>query len=201
MHTYNRFHLEYSAKWRSGPDPEPVLIDDIYKALGITADNTSFDPGDLLARASAARIEAEAILGMKIGPQVWDIITDFWPVNWVLPLLPVQSIVAIYWLDWYGVEHEADSTIYAFLPNENRLWLKPGFFWPDSQLYPTGSIRIRVNVGIPLAEIRANVKQAILLRTGTLSAIREDMTVGTVQQAAKVGTFEALLGATREISI
>jgi len=185
----------------SGPTTEPVTITDIYKALVIEADNTPYDAGDLVAKSRAARIEAEGILNQKIGPQVWDIVVDFWPMNWQLPLFPVSSIVGIYWIDWGGVESTVDPSIYAYYPAQNRLWLKPGFFWPDGQVYPNGGIRIRVNVGISYASLKDNVRQAILLRTGTLANIREDMTVGTVEQAAKVGTFEALLGATRDYSV
>jgi hypothetical protein len=196
----NRWNIEYSTRYVSGPNPEPVTIDDVYKALQIDASN-AFDAGDLMASARAARIEAEGILNQKIGPQVWDIIVDFWPVNWCLPLQPVSAINGIYWLDWNGTEHTVDPNIYAFYPAMNRLWLKPGYFWPDGEILPAGAIRIQVTVGIPLVKITDNVKKAILLRTGTLASIREDMTVGTVEQAAKVGTFEALLGATREFGV
>lgn len=201
MYAYQRYNLEYLAKHVSGPTPEPIAIADIHKALALEAENTSFDPDDLLAKASAARIEAEGVLGRKIGTQVWDLVLNFWPVNWCLPLEPVQSVNAIYWTDQNGVEHTADPSIYVFNAANNRLWLKYGYFWPDSTLLAAGGIRIQVTVGIPNDKIANNVRQAILLRTGTLAMIREDVTVGTVQQAAKVGTFEALLGATREYSI
>jgi hypothetical protein len=140
----NRWNIEYSTRYVSGPNPEPVTIDDVYKALQIDASN-AFDAGDLMASARAARIEAEGILNQKIGPQVWDIIVDFWPVNWCLPLQPVSAINGIYWLDWNGIEHTVDPNIYAFYPAMNRLWLKPGYFWPDGEILPAGAIRIRSN--------------------------------------------------------
>jgi uncharacterized phiE125 gp8 family phage protein len=191
--------LEYSTKYISGPTAEPVTIDEVKRAL-VLQDGNVFNETDLMRKAKAARLEAEGILGKRIGSQVWDVILDGWPCwSWPIPLDPVTELTAVYYTDSDGDEVEVSNTVYAFAAATGRVWLKAGQVWPDAELADFGGVRLRLKVGI--VSPGENIREAILFRVGTFNAFREDMTLGTTMQAAKVGTFEALLGVDRTISI
>lgn len=200
--------LEYSTKHISGPAAEPVTIEEVKRALELLEGN-NFDETDLMRKAAAARREAEGILGKRVGEQVWDVILDAWPCySWRLPIEPINSIVGVYATDSDGEETTVDGAAYAFSPATGRLWLKSGQQWPAVELSDFGAVRIRLNVGIlpPGNEDAAAgewqaIREAILFRVGTFNAFREDMTAGTTLTATKVGTFEALLGCERNITI
>lgn len=189
--------FEYATRHISGPTPDPVTIAEIEKHLKLDT-GSAYDPDDLMRKARAARRAAEGVLGQLIGTQVWDIICDCWPSwNWRIPLEPVQSIEGIYFTDADGTATPVDSAIYALAGN--RILLTPSSYWPSFYLQEFAAVRIRLVVGIdPVPE---HIKQAILLRTGTLDQVREDVTLGTTLQAKSVGTFEALLGVDRNIGV
>jgi uncharacterized phiE125 gp8 family phage protein len=119
--------MEYSTRHISGPTSEPVTLGEIYAALGVDEANTAINAEDLVKKAKAARREAEGVLGLKVGLQVWDIVLDYWPCwNWRIPLEPVQSIDGLFYTDVDGDEVEFDADSYVFSAASNRLWLKQG---------------------------------------------------------------------------
>lgn len=203
--------MEYTLRHVSGPATEPVSMAEVKAHLLIEdLTLTPAQTADLESKVTAARRQAETYLGKKIGTQVWDIVSDTWPVwgYWILPLQPLVSVDTISYTDEDGDEATVDPATYHFSPTKQILWLKSGEYWPTDPLMPFSGVRVRVTVGIqpesdglsPVSyRYPDNIRQAILMRVGTLYNIREDMTLGTTMQAGKTGAFEDLLGGERLI--
>jgi uncharacterized phiE125 gp8 family phage protein len=203
--------MEYTLKHVSGPATEPVSLAEAKAHLLIEdLTLTSAQTADLESKIRAARREAEGYLGRKIGVQVWDILIDSFPwfTFWRIPLEPLISVDSIVYLDADGDEVTVPAETFGHSADKGLLWLVEGQTWPTEYYYPFAGIRVRVTVGIQPESDGAspatlrypdNIRQAILVRLGTLYSIREDQTLGTTMQAGKVGTFEALLSSEKDI--
>lgn len=200
--------MEYSLEHVSGPSVEPVTLAAIKQTLNLDPNSTTED-ADLAAMITAARIEAEKFLGKKIGRQSWDVVYDYWPYwdDIRVPVEPLISVDAITFTDIDGNVSAYSPDYWAYSASRGAVWLKDGYTWLVDDLQPLGGLRFRVTVGIepksdggspPTLRWPENIRRAIMFRVGTFYNFREDMVAGTTMQAAKVGTFEALLSGDKE---
>lgn len=201
---------EYSVQHVSGPSAEPVTVAEMLPHLNMgDVTLSASETADLLANIRAARLEAEAVLGKKIGPQQWDVTYDAW-VWWdsvAFPIGPLISVDSVVLTDETGTETVVDPSLYGFSAPRGMMWLNADFTWPSTPIQTVAGIRFRVTVGIKPMSIGSpveqrypdNIRKAIMFRAATFWNLREDMTLGTTMQAGKVGTFEALLSGDKDI--
>lgn len=201
--------IEYSLKHISGPATEPVSLAELKLQANLDPTDTSQD-ALLNQYISAARRDAENVLGKKIGSQVWDIVQDTWPdyCRWVIPIEPLVSVDEIEVTDEDGIVTTVSPTVYGYSAARNTLWLKQGQTWPYINLSHSGAVRVQVTVGMqPVSDESspetiahpATIRQAILLRAATMYRVREDVTLGTTLLAQDVKAFERLLGMERNL--
>lgn len=166
------------------PAREPVTIDEVKEFLVIEAEEVLYD--QQLARfITAARMQAEAITGTRLEPQVMQIAASEWYDLEVLPIGPVQSVSAVAYDDPGGTEQLLPAENWELFGAGLRQGICRSFgaSWPAA-LRRQDAIRITLEVGYDV--VPEPIRTAILIMVADLYAQRESFVVGTV--AAKVPT-------------
>lgn len=177
----------------TGPNPEPVSVSELRDHLRI--DDDSMD-AQIQRWAKSARLDAESLLGKKIGPQTWQIVFTGWPSGRVLelPLPPVRSIASVTYLDQDWVTYTLEPEKYRLIEDISALYLLPAYSWPSVTLIPAGGVRVEIVTGIADSDggspetftVPENLKQAIRWYVGQMHRNPEASTLGSILQSQEL---------------
>lgn len=168
----------------SGPEAEPVTLDQAKAFVSIDADEDAFDV-QLASFVTAARQQAENVTGVRLGVQQVLLLADSFADLARLPIGPVTSVDEIEWQASDGTQSTIDPADYELAGAGLAQSIRPvmGASWPQGALR-AGAVRVTATVGFD--PVPGPLAAAVLLMTGDLFAHRETAVVGTA--AAKVPT-------------
>jgi len=143
--------------------------------------------------AATAYLDArDGVLGEALVTQTWRLAMDL-PDEVELPLGPVQSIVAIQYIDAAGATQTYSSANYRLVGK--RVELVAGAVWPAvDDRSEAFWIDFVAGYGTP-AQVPATVRQAALMMVGDLYDGRASSITGTI--VAESPAFKMLLAASR----
>jgi uncharacterized phiE125 gp8 family phage protein len=173
------------------PAEEPVSLADA--KLHLRVDFTD-DDALITALISAARQAAETLTGRQIVTARWKLVLDSFPGPSLigvpagtpfslpghailLPRSPLQSVVAIQYLDMAGVLQTMPATDYTVDAACEPARITPVFgkIWPIS-LPQIGAVSVIFDAGFgPAASVPEGIKSWVKLRVGSLYAHREEV--------------------------
>lgn len=160
------------------PPSESITLADAKLHCRIT---TAVDDALVAGLITAAREQAEHELGRGLGAQVWQLALDAFPADGIdLQMPPVTAVTSVTYVDTAGVQQVLSGAAYT-LDNESDLeaWLLPaeGYTWP-STLDTANAVKVLFTCG--LATVPATVRQWMLVRIGTLYAVRQGLVAGQI---------------------
>ena len=184
-----------------GPAIEPLTVADAKRQLNVDQDFTDDDL--VIARiTAAARQYAETRTRSSFITQQWSLVLDAFPrcrLSRGLILLehgPVQSIDSITYLDMAGTLQTMPPADYAADLSGvlGRVGPKFGQVWPVT-LPQIGAVTVNFTAGYgaTAASVPEGLVHWIMLRIGSLYAIREDVVTERGVTVAKVPFFDGLL--------
>ena len=159
------------------PAEEPVSLIDAKLHLRV-----DFDEDDTLIASliSAARQAAETLTGRQFVNARWKLVLDgFPPCAIALAKCPVQSVVAINYLDMNSLVQTMPASTYTVESACEPARITPVFgqVWPPS-LPQIGAVSVTFDAGYgTAAQVPEGIKSWIKLRVGSLYAHREEMAV------------------------
>jgi uncharacterized phiE125 gp8 family phage protein len=188
-------------KQLAAPAIEPLTLADAKRQLNVDQDFTDDDL--VIARiTAAARQYAETRTRSSFITQQWSLVLDAFPGYWSsqgLVLLehgPVQSIDSITYLDMAGTVQTMPPADYAADLSGvfGRVGPKFGQVWPVT-LPQIGAVTVNFTAGYgaTAASVPEGLVHWIMLRIGSLYAIREDVVTERGVTVAKVPFFDGLL--------
>jgi uncharacterized phiE125 gp8 family phage protein len=160
------------------PPAESITLADAKLHCRIT---TSADDALVADLITAAREQAEHELGRGLGAQTWQLALDAFPtaaIDLVMP--PVSSINAVLYVDSAGVQQTLAAEAYTLdAESDLEAWLLPaeGYTWPAT-LDTANAVKVTFTTG--LATVPAPVRQWMLVRIGTLYAVRQGLVAGQI---------------------
>lgn len=173
----------------SGPDVEPVTLEEAKRQSEIDADLTYHDD-DLLDSISAARELAEDYCHQTFCPTQWRLtLRRFYTTGGyggaiALPMGPLIELSAVTYLDRDGVRQPLDLACVEVSRASKPPWINAA--WPASYLERADSIQIDYWAGYPVVgspgvpvNVPKRVKQAIKMLTGHWYANRESVVAET----------------------
>ena len=184
-----------------GPAIEPLTLADAKRQLNVDQDFTDDDL--VIARiTAAARQYAETRTRSSFITQQWSLVLDGFPGCWssrgllFLEHGPVQSIDSITYLDMAGTLQTLPPADYAADLSGVRGRVQPrfGLVWPVT-LPQIGAVTVNFTAGYgaTAASVPEGLVQWIMLRIGSLYAIREDVVTERGVTVAKLPFFDGLL--------
>ena len=159
------------------PAEEPVSLVDAKLHLRV-----DFDEDDTLIASliSAARQAAETLTGRQFVNARWKLVLDgFPPCAIALAKCPVQSVVAINYLDMNSSVQTMPASTYTVESACEPARITPVFgqVWPPS-LPQIGAVSVTFDAGYGAAsDVPEGIKSWIKLRVGSLYTHREEMAV------------------------
>ena len=190
-------------KQLSAPAVEPLTLADAKRQLNVDLDFTD-DDLVITRLIAAARQYAENRTRSSFITQQWSLVTDafvgFGPTDGILALEhgPVQSIDSITYLDMAGTVQTMPPADYATDLSGvlGRVQPKFGRVWPAT-LPQIGAVTVNFTAGYgaTAASVPQGLVHWIMLRIGSLYAIREDVVTERGVTVAKTPFFDGLLDA------
>ena len=183
------------------PAIEPLTMADAKRQLNVDQDFTDDDL--IIARiTAAARQYAETHTRSSFITQQWSLVLDGFAGCWssrgllFLEHGPVQSIDSITYLDMTGTLQTLPPADYAADLSGVRGRVEPrfGLVWPVT-LPQIGAVTVNFTAGYgaTAASVPEGLVQWIMLRIGSLYAIREDVVTERGVTVAKLPFFDGLL--------
>ena len=183
------------------PAIEPLTLADAKRQLNVDQDFTDDDL--VIARiTTAARQYAETHTRSSFITQQWSLVLDGFAGCWssrgllFLEHGPVQSIDSITYLDMAGTLQTLPPADYATDLSGVRGRVQPrfGLVWPVT-LPQIGAVTVNFTAGYgaTAASVPEGLVQWIMLRIGSLYAIREDVVTERGVTVAKLPFFDGLL--------
>jgi uncharacterized phiE125 gp8 family phage protein len=156
------------------PLTEPVTL--LEAKLHAKVDHTD-DDTLITALISAAREQAEHLIGRALITQTQELVLDSFPASEISLHLPdVQAIASVKYINLEGVERTMDAAEYSLDMESTPCWLLPayGFSWPPT-LDTVNTVRIRFTVGYgaTAADVPQAIRAWLLVRVASLYAQRE----------------------------
>lgn len=170
----------------TAPATEPLTLAEAKLHLRVDA---SDEDSYITALIQAAREFAEHITERAFVTQTWELALDAFPAAELkLPKPPLASIVSIKYDDTAGTEQTIGSSFYVADLYSTPGWVLPAYAtsWPATR-DQANAVRVRYSCGYgAAAAVPQGIKNWILLRVGSLYAIREEMVPGRALQPAFV---------------
>lgn len=176
------------------PAEEPVTLEDVKAHCRVTS---SDEDSTITAYLQAARMLVENSCGVKLITQTVQIEGSNWQDLKRFPILPLQSITSIKYLDQYGDEQTLDPSIYNVVTGRNpTVYLKSGSTFPslymgvaenswlsnhithtyDPLRGAPDAVRVTGTFGFgAAADVPTNIKLAIYLLVGGWNENRESI--------------------------
>ena len=166
------------------PASEPISIYEVKEHLRIDPlGSYDYEESKLSLLITAARQYMEETLGRAFITQVWDLVLDTWPENYItIPLPPLVVTVApatvtpvITYYDTDDVMHTLASTTYYVdtYSEPGRIHLNYGESWPSETLRPANAIFVRYTCGSTAGLVPEPLQNAMLMLIGHLYENRE----------------------------
>lgn len=154
---------------------DPVLLADAKAQLRVT--DTSQD-ALVTALIAAATLTAQSATQRRFMAQVVEWVLPCWRDRIELPIAPViaTGVVSIKYVDWITqAQQTLDPSLYVVQTRGASVAIIPKFgtIWPLVFPFAPEPIVIQFNVGDPIGDVPANVKQAILLTVRHLYSLGE----------------------------
>lgn len=133
----------------------------------------------------------DGFLARALVDQTWELTLDAFPLREVLiPLPPLIEIVNVFYDDPGGVQQILDPSGYSIDAVNEPGWIVPVGNWPQT-FDGINSVRVRFRAGYvdashspPVGSVPDDIKQALLLYTGTMFDDRATHIVGQTVTAA-----------------
>lgn len=161
------------------PAAEPVSIAEARKQAAIADGDITYDT-ELTIYIKAAREHVEKLTGTKLITQTVVLRADNFSALCRLPVVPLQAVTSIKYLDAADVEQTVDPAVYepVLVGRRPFVRLKSGQAWPPARCV-RDAVRVTVTAGYgAAAAVPAPVKQALLLLIGAWFRDREDSSQG-----------------------
>lgn len=176
------------------PAEEPVTLTEAKVHLRVGEDVGEED-ALIAGHITAARVEAERILGRSLVSQSWEGKMDSFPDDdaLTLPMAPLRSVTSIKYVDTDGVEQTVSSADYTVDTSGvvGRVYLNYGKSWPGIRS-EYNAVRVVFVAGYGDAgSVPEDVRSWILLRVADRYEHRESIVVGTI--ATKLPELGGLL--------
>ena len=167
------------------PPFEPLTLADV--KLYLRVDHNDDDA--VIARAFSAALAyadgEEGFLGRALVDQELELTLDAFPIREIeIPLPPLIEVVNVFYDDGGGVQQIVPTSAYSVDSVREPGWIVPVGNWPAT-FNGINAVRIRFRAGYvdashspPLGEVPADIKQALLLYTGTMYDDRATHIVG-----------------------
>ena len=186
------------------PASEPISIYEVKEHLRIDPlGSYDYEESKLSLLITAARQYMEETLGRAFITQVWDLVLDTWPENYItIPLPPLVVTVApatvtpvITYYDTDDVMHTLASTTYYVdtYSEPGRIALNESETWPTESLRPANAIFVRFTCGGTAASVPEPLNNAMLMLIGHYYENRElIITTGAMPKELPMG-YKALV--------
>lgn len=178
-------HIPASLVLVTGPQQEPVTLDEAKVHLGVSGTARDFS---IQALIIAAREWAEHETHRRLITQTWDWRLDEFPASPAdLPLVPVQSVSSISYIDENGDAQTmptSDYTVDARSEPGRIVLTADGDGWPTLGDTEVGAVTIRIVAGYGLsAKVPRTLKLAMLLHIEA-HFDRDERSMRTILEAA-----------------
>ncbi|MDX0251154.1 hypothetical protein GOC31_20875 [Sinorhizobium meliloti] len=183
------------------PESHPVTLAEAKAHLRVDDNDSDALITSLIGAASNYLDGYTGILGRALVTQSWR--QDFagFSHSLCLPLAPVSTVSAVKYIDTAGTEQTLPSSVYQLLhvARGAAVVLRPGQSWPQtrSQL---DAVRVEFVAGVPVEDVPAAVKHAMLLLIGHWYENRESVAVGAAPTVLPMA-FSALIAPFRYVGI
>lgn len=178
--------MKYRLKIATAPVSEPVDLVEMKQHLRV---DISDDDALIMSLSQAAREWCEHFRRQSFVTQTWNLYADSFPVQFMLPLGPVQSVTGIYYTPDGGSETEVDASNYVtdLVGEPARVVLATAGTWPSDALIPVNGVRVQFVTGYGEGTaVPEAVRSAIKLLTGHLYENREDVVIAQGVTIAQV---------------
>ena len=167
----------------TAPSVEPLTLADA--KLHLRVDGTDEDTL-ITALIAAARQYAEHTTERSLITQTWELAVDAFPAAEIqLPKPRVLAIVSVKYDDVNAVEQTLAGAAYTLDSHSEPGWLLPAYntSWPGT-LAAANAMRVRYTAGYgpAAADVPEGLKRWMLLRIGSLYAMREEVVPGRALQ-------------------
>ena len=154
----------------TAPTTEPATVAEAKVQCRIDSDITA-DDGLLGTLITAARQQAEHMIGRSLITQTWERVLDAFPASEIEPgWPPIIAITSVTYIDAAGDSQTLASTAYSLDTDLMPGWLLPayGTVWPAT-LDTTGAVRVRFTAGYGAAsDVPGAIKAWLLLKIAAL---------------------------------
>jgi uncharacterized phiE125 gp8 family phage protein len=164
----------YPATVTTPPTDEPVSVEEA--RIQTKWDDSNANDAALAIYTASARAHVEAYCGTPIAARTISIQCDAFADFARFPVVPVQSIESIGYVDSDGADQTLDASVYELRVDglSASIALKVGQSWPAIQ---SGS-RVTVSAVVGYGEVPPDIKHAILLLVGQSDSGRETEPAG-----------------------
>lgn len=161
------------------PAGRPVSVADVRLRLRLDDDGDDADIERMIDGA-VARIEGPRGWGIALLSQTWTLSLDCFPCGgFSLPGWPVQQVSAIRYVDGQGAQQTLTSDDWQLATGLDPVHLAPAYntAWPGTR-DQAGAVEIDYEIGRPLADLDADLIDAVLLLVGHRYEHREPVLTG-----------------------
>lgn len=167
----------------TAPSVEPLTLADA--KLHLRVDGTDED-ALITSLIVAARQYAEHLTERSLITQTWELAIDAFPGAEIqLPRPKAIAITSVKYDDVSGAEQTLSAPNYTLDNYQEPAWLLPAFntAWPATQ-GNANAVRVRYTAGYgaAAADVPEGIKRWMLLRIGSLYAMREEVVPGRALQ-------------------
>lgn len=153
------------------PAGEPLTLADA--KLHLRVDGTHEDAliSSMIRTARQKLDGRDGFLGRALMLQTWEMSLDAFPAREIkIPLVPLNAIVSVIYIDRDGIEQTVDAQNYEADTSVDEGWIVPvrGFHWPVT-MHTINAVRIRFIAGYGGAEdVPEPIRHAIRMHTAHL---------------------------------
>lgn len=178
----------------AGPATEPLTLAEAKAWLRLDGDDEDALVGALIA---SARLHVESVTSRALIAQIWRLLLDDWPDNFVvrLPVSPVLSLttIAVHGSDGGSTAIDLDGIDVG----RSELLLPADHERPDKREYQGIAIDYVAGYGADADDVPEPLKQALLLLVAFWFEYRDSVVVGSIAPAG----FEALVAPYRAVRL
>jgi uncharacterized phiE125 gp8 family phage protein len=168
--------------WRlartAAPSSKPVTLAEVkrHARVDTNEDNT------LLSRlidAATAHIDGPYGIGVCMATQTWEWKLDRFPIEFRIPLYPVQSVGSIEYVDENGSTQTLASSVYRVDTHSNpaRITLSWNQSWPSTRLV-SNAVTVTFDAGY--SSVPEDLRQAVLMLVSHWYENRETANIGNI---------------------
>ncbi|MBK3745619.1 hypothetical protein G3A39_41395 [Paraburkholderia aspalathi] len=174
---------------RTAPAELPVTLEEARKHLDVYGFDDDDNQIKTLIRAATTHLEKT--LDMALVTQVWSQSFCGFSMSMRLPKRPVKSIINVTYYDVDNQTQTLPDTAYILLVYScgSVLQVVPGQSLPATAIRPD-AIAVEYEAGVPVADVDASLKAAILLHVGSLYEHRDDL---SAVKPESTGAYEMLI--------